>query len=89
MSDRERRILVVPAPTGHRFYESQIAGWVGRTFTIDGETCRVIYTSPDDGDLHEGASSVTLTLERHEHDWSPVGLDSWRCRCGATRTAIV
>lgn len=25
----------------------------------------------------------------HRHVWKPVGLDSWRCECGATRTAIV
>lgn len=25
----------------------------------------------------------------HDHDWRPVGLDSWRCECGATKTAIV
>lgn len=25
----------------------------------------------------------------HEHDWASVGLDSWRCACGSTKTAIV
>lgn len=26
---------------------------------------------------------------QHEHDWQPFGLDSWRCECGVTKTAIV
>ena len=30
-----------------------------------------------------------LSQRTHHHDWKPVGLDSQRCDCGATKTAIV
>lgn len=31
----------------------------------------------------------SVTEREHEHDWQPYGLDSWRCACGETKTAIV
>ena len=27
--------------------------------------------------------------QKHDHNWKLMGLDSWRCVCGATKTAIV
>ena len=32
---------------------------------------------------------LEAALSFHEHDWQPVGLDSWGCECGATKSAIV
>ena len=59
------------------------------------DAAQVVVDDLQTGTAYESAKRLRAVLgdcepDCCEHDWQPVGLDSWRCaRCRATKTAIV
>lgn len=55
--------IVLQAPYPHRWFESQIAGMVGRSAKVDEEVMRITFAAPLDGSPLDGATLMELRLE--------------------------